>query len=1427
MGGAVVLADNALALPELPAADEVTLVNTVPSAMAELARARALPASVKVVNLAGEPLRRELADRIHELPGVEELWNLYGPSEDTTYSTGARIDRENRRAPAIGQPLPNSRAHLLDSVLRPVPVGVPGELWMGGEGVARGYLGRPDLTADRFRPDPFTTAPGGGRLYRTGDLARRRPDGEIEFLGRADHQVKIRGFRIEPGEVEALLGGHPQVSEAVVVARENAAGDPRLVAYVTAETDAGVLRAWLAARLPAHMVPASWVLLEEMPRTPNGKVDRKALPAPETETAAIEDDGPLSPAEQAVAEIWCEVLGLPRVSRHGNFFELGGHSLLAVRAASRLRDLAGADLPLRALFEAPTVAAMAARLELSGTVVAEPPVRRVGRDAPLPLSFTQERLWFIDQLEPGSAVYNLPLALRLRGPLDVEALGAAWDGIVRRHEALRTTFALVDGRPVQVIAPTAPPLERIDPENIEDEARRPFDLANGPLARAVLASIGEDDHLLLAVFHHAVFDGVSAGIFLRDLAALYAGETLPELPVQYADWAVWQRARLDGGLLGERLGFWREQLAGAPEALELPTDRPRPAVRSSRGAALPAGLPEGLLRALRTVAGRDGATLFMALLGGFAAVLQRWTGQDDAVIGSPVANRSRAEAEGLIGCLVNTLPLRVDASGDPSFRELLGRVRSTVLAASAHEDVPFERLVEELQPRRDLSRTPLFQAMLAFQDGPAARPELPGLTVADVPLHTGTAKFDLTLALNGDGTGGLEMDAGLFDAATGSRLLGHLETWLTAAAADPEAPIAGLPVLTAAESAQILEWHATEAAFPRDRGLHELFWDQAERTPGDVALIWGTERTSYGELRGRAEAIASRLRGEGVGPEVRVGVFSRRTPDLIAALLGVLRAGGAYVPLDPEYPPERLAFLLEDSGAAAVLVQEELISSLPPFAGRVLMLGGEEASERELPRGWIHPDQNAYLIYTSGSTGRPKAVAIRHESAVARVAWSLETYGERLARTLAATSVCFDLSVFEIFAPLAMGGAVVLADNALALPELPAADEVTLVNTVPSAMAELARARALPASVRVVNLAGEPLRRELADRVHELPGVEELWNLYGPSEDTTYSTAARIGKGDRQAPAVGRPLANSRVHLLDALLRPVPVGVPGEGWIAGDGVSRGYLGRPDLTADRFRPDPFATAPGGGRLYRTGDLLRRRPDGEIEFLGRADHQVKIRGFRIEPGEIEAVLGGHPHISEAVVIAREDVPGDLRLVAYVTATETDASELRAWLAARLPAHMVPAAWVLLEEMPRTPNGKVDRKALPAPEAAAAISDGDETLSPVEEVVAGIWCDVLGLTRVGRHDGFFELGGHSLLAAQVSARLRAAFGVEVPLHALFETPTVAGLAESVQGLLRTGLPPAPPLVPAPRSPEMPLSFAQERLWFIDQLEPGTPLY
>jgi len=1372
-------------------------------------------------------------------PG-HRLVNGYGPTENTTFTCCWVMDtiRQPGSSVPIGRPVSNTRVHLLGRDLEPVPLGVPGALYAAGDGMARGYLGRPELTAERFVPSPLPVF-SGERLYRTGDLARRLPSGEIEFLGRLDNQVKLRGFRIELGEIEAAVCGHPAVREAAVLVREDQPGDKRLVAYVAGEEaipPTPELRAFLSRKLPDYMIPAAFVVLETLPLTPNGKVDRRALAAVEPgrlETLSAEQAAPRDEIEELIAGIWCQVLGLEAIGVHDDFFELGGHSLLATRVVSKVREVLGAELPLRVMFEAPTVAGVSERLRRERTSVTSAPIVPLPREGRPPASFAQERLWFLDQLGDDCAAYNVPAALALRGALAPAALEAAVNEVVRRHEVLRTTFAEPfaeePGRVVQVIAPSlrlslpevdlrlATEPSREARRLAREEGLRLFDLRTGPLLRVALLRLRDDERWLLLTQHHIASDGWSIGILLRELSTLYdafaAGRPspLPELPVQYADFAAWQREHLAGDALEAQLAWWRERLESAPPALELPADRPRPAVLSPRGGLRSASLPLDLTDALQALARRRGATPFMVLLAAFQALLGRVTGREDLTVGSPVANRNRAETEALLGFFVNTLVLRADLSGDPSFAGLLERVRESALGAYAHQDVPFERLVADLHPERDLSHTPLFQVMLIVQNLPSGTRA--GWALVPPEEGEGTAKFNLTLSFGASGGRWIaqaEYRRTLFDPPTIDRLLGGLTRLLTVAVAEPVTRVADLPLMDETELHQVLaEWNDTVPLAVPALCLHEHFEAQADMTPEAEALVAGTERLTYAELDRRANRLAHWLRRRGVGPEARVGIALERTADLPVALLAVLKAGGAYVPLDPAYPRERLDLILEDAGCAVVVTPESLLD-----------LDLEDDSR--LP-GTASPGNLAYLIYTSGSTGRPKGVAIEHRSADALIRWAGEVF-EDLSGVLASTSITFDLSVFELFLPLACGGRVILAANALALPDLPARDEVRLINTVPSAIAELVRLGAVPESVRTVNLAGEPLKRALVDRIYALPHIEAVYNLYGPSEDTTYSTWVRVPrniKREDREPTIGVPIAGTRACVVDRGLRPLPPGVPGELCLAGEGLARGYLNRPDLTAASFVPDPFGGF--GERMYRTGDLARRLPGGELEFLGRIDHQVKVRGFRIELGEIESALLAV--VREAVVLALGE-GGERKLVAYVSG-ETGPAELRSWLESRLPAYMVPSAFVVLDALPLTPNGKVDRKALAhiEPERESLPSAG--LLTPVEELLAGIWTEVLRCGPIGPEDRFFDLGGHSLLATQVVSRAREVFGIELPLRVLFEAPSLSVLAARIETLRNEGLGlDAPPILPLHWDGRAPASFAQERLWFLEQLgdEPGA---
>ncbi|HSF39384.1 MAG TPA: amino acid adenylation domain-containing protein, partial [Thermoanaerobaculia bacterium] len=1463
-------------LGELARRDAVAL-NCVPSLWRILLdRIEAAPEagrSLRHLLLGGEAFDTGLVERtLRALPGIE-VWNLYGPTEATANASCARVSGGEA---GIGRGIAGAALHAVDPHLQLLPAGVPGELAIAGPGLARGYLGLPALTAERFVPNPFAAAPG-ERLYRTGDRARWRPGLRVELLGRLDRQVKVRGFRVEPGEVEAVLATHPQVKEAAVIGLPQGPQEMRLAAYLAVGRSARPapedVRRFVAERLPAAMVPTAWVLLDRLPRTPAGKLDARALPEPDLRAGGEGGStAPQRPAEELVAAIFADLLRVERVGAADGFFALGGHSLLATQVISRLRSVFDVELPLRTLFERPGVAELAAAVEEArrgGPGRAAPPLVPVARGGNLPLSFAQERLWFLDQLEPGSTAYNIPAAFTLSGSLDAQALTAAYGEILRRHEALRTTFTAVDGQPVQRISPPAAvsvavidlaglPLEDRQAAAARlaaDDARRGFDLARGPLVRLTLLRLGRDEHLAVLGMHHIVADAWSMRVLVRELTSLYtafvtgAASPLPELPLQYADYAVWQRDWLRGEALEAELAFWREALAGAPGVLELPADRPRPPAPSGRGASRTVRLSPALTSALTAFSRREGLTLFMTLLAAWNALLFRASEQTDLVVGVPIANRNRLETEGLIGFFTNTLALRSRPAAGTGFLDLARAVRETALKAYSHQDLPFERLVEELAPERSLAHTPLFQVLFSLQNVPAGEIALPGLALAPWNLAQETAKFDLSLLLAEAGDelhATLELSADLFDAVTAHRLLERFRTALWGAVADPGRSLAELPLLPLSERHQILyEWNEA----PAGEGppcVHHLVAAQARRTPEAIAVLpaGGTE-LSYGDLDRLADRLARRLRELGVRPDDCVGVCLERSWEGVVALLAVLRAGGCYLPLDPAYPPERLGFMLADAAAPVIVTRDRLAAALPPHAARVLSLDAgwpEPARGGELPE--VGPEHLAYAIYTSGSTGRPKGVALPHRTLANLIAWQIGASAAPAGRTLQFASASFDVSLQEILATWAAGGTLVLlAEEARSDAEallcrlIDARVERLFLPFV--ALQQLAEAAASSAGalppLKEVLTAGEQLQvtAEVRALFARLPGCV-LRNQYGPSEAHVVTELAlwneRPGAVEEwpALPPIGRPIAATEAHLLDPRGAPVPIGVPGEICLGGAGLARGYLGRPDQTAERFVPDPWGR---GGRLYRTGDLARRRASGEIEFLGRIDHQVKIRGFRIELGEIEAALSTHPAAREAVVVARGEGAGR-RLVAYIVpATEGHPGDLlRAHLLARLPDYMVPTAFVPVEALPLTASGKVDRKALAAsgPEARGTAARGDAARTPTEELLAGIWAEVLGVERVGIHDGFFDLGGHSLLATRLVARLRGAFGVELPLRALFERPSVAELARLLDSLTRQshGLA-APPLERVSGSLEPSLSFAQQSLWLIDQIEGGSATY
>ncbi|WP_163997838.1 non-ribosomal peptide synthetase, partial [Pyxidicoccus caerfyrddinensis] len=1390
----------------------------------------------------------------------------YGPTESTLFASTHRmtsVEHVGASVP-IGKPLGNTRIYLLDASGQPVPVGVMGELFIGGDGVARGYVEQPALTAERFVPDAFSGV-AGARLYRTGDLARWRSDGVLEFLGRADAQVKVRGYRIELAEVEAALVSFPDVGQAVALVREDVPGDKRLVGYVAAPSslDMAALRTALKQRLPEYMVPSALVRLDTLPLTTNAKVDRKALPPPDAVASNEEFVAPRTRTEEQLAELFAGVLRLPKVSVTGNFFELGGHSLLATQLVSRIRAAFGVELPLRALFEASTVSALAERIDASGASSQEsaPPLVPVPRTGPLPLSFAQQRLWFIDQLEPGGASYSMPTFVRMEGTLDADALRRALAELASRHEALRTTFSQQEGQPLQRIAPHGElPLEVVDLSGLEphaaraelerrlrDEVLRPFNLATGPLVRAQLLKLSTTEHVLALNMHHIVSDGWSMGVLVREVAALYEAfsqgrpSPLPPLPIQYADYAVWQRGWLQGEALDAQLGYWKQHLAGV-STLELPTDKPRPPVQTFNGAHLPVALSRTASEALQALCQREGATPFMALLGAFQVLLSRHAGQQDIAVGSPIAGRTRAETEGLIGFFVNTLVLRTQVEDTASFVHLLRQVKESSLGAYAHQDVPFERLVEVLQPSRDMSRSPLFQVLFALQNAPMPAVRKLDLTLSPVEVENPTTKFELQLNLSEtpDGyRGTLSYNTDLFEHATALRIASHFQVLVEALVARPEAPLGSVSLLTEAERHQVLvEWNATATDFAGDACVHQRVEAQARRAPDALAVESDDARLTYRELDARANQLAHVLRARGVRTGDRVALCVQRSPDMVVGLLGILKAGAAYVPLAPDYPRERLAFMLQDCGARVLLTQQSLLGLLPEGTDVVCLDSGDVLSHEDTvaPAVTVTADDAAYVIYTSGSTGQPKGVVIPHGALVNHMAWFLSAFGITSEdRVLQKTPLSFDASVWECWASLMVGAPLVLAPpeahrDPAALVACVVRQRVTVLQVVPSMLRFMLEEEGLRAAthLRWLFCGGEALASELAPRLRALLPETRLVNLYGPTETTIDATSA-LATGQERGTTVpiGRPVANTRLYVLDGHLRPVPPGVPGELFIGGAQLAQGYLDRPALTAERFVPDAFASTPGA-RLYRTGDQVRWLRDGSMEYLGRADAQVKLRGFRIEPGEVEAALLAFPDVTQAVALVREDVAGAPRLAGYVTAPASlDTAALRTFLLQRLPEYMVPSAFMVLEALPLTPNGKVDRKALPAPAAHADVSAAVAPRDAAEEVLAGLFAGLLRQERVGIHDSFFELGGHSLLVTQLASRVRSAFGVELPLRAFFESPTVATLARRIAAARSEQNPAVPPLAPVPREGALPLSFAQQRLWLLDQIEPGNTAY
>ena len=1427
-GGTVVLAQDALHLPTLPAAQAVTLLNTVPSVLSALLQTGPLPPSVRTVTLAGEALPASLLQRLHAHPGVQQVYNLYGPSEDTTYSTWALLSAPGADPVPIGRPISNTQCYVLDPHGQPVPLGVSGELFLGGAGLARGYLGQPGLTAERFVPHPWSSEPG-ARLYRTGDLVRHLPDGSLTFVGRVDSQVKLRGYRIELGEIEATLRLHPQVREAAVTVQHAPGGDQRLVAYVVAEQPSPAqeeLRAFLARHLPDYMLPSLVVQLSHLPLSPNGKLDRQALPAPDWSSLALSAGSTpaRSPLEEVLVAIWQEVLGLPQVGIHDNFFLLGGHSLLATRVVSRMRSTLQVEFPLDYLFENPTVAEIASILEENAHSEQNQPafsLRPTEETDDAPLSFPQERVWFLQQLNPASIAYHFQATLTFTGRFDIAALEQSLNEIIRRHQIMRTTFPAVHGQPVQFVHPaylvnlpvidlqelTENEREAEGQKLITNELQKHFDLIQLPLARWILLRLHAQEHILVHVEHHLLHDGWSFNTFLKELIDLYRAfsqgkpSPLAELPIQFTDFARWQRQWMQGEVATTQLAYWKEKLEGSKPLLQLPTSRPRSAMQSSQGAASRVELPLNLCEALRDLSRQEGVTLFMTMLAAFLALLHRYTEQDDICVGTGIANRRWRETEGLIGMIINTLILRTSVSAMLTFQEFLMQVRKVTLEAYAHQDLPFDKVVEALRPERNLDHNPLFQVVFAFHDSLLPTLELPGLTINLLEaLSNGSAKFDLNLIViprseqsignrSGGSTHGItiiwEYSTDLFDEAMITRMVGHYQQILAGIVADPQQRLGALPLLTESERQRLLlDWNATELPTPEELLVHRCFETQVARTPDAIALLSQQEQLTYHELNRRADLLAEHLRHLGVGPDIPVALCLPRGLDLVIALLAILKAGGAYLLLDPAYPPERLRWMLLDSHAPLLLTLSSHLALFSSLQLPLLCLDQPLASHpaTRLPFPSVQPEHLAYVIYTSGSTGLPKGTLLTHRGLLNLLSWHRRAFAlSPLDRSSHLAGLSFDAATWELWPPLLCGACLCLLDEhtRLSPPLLQrwlASQAITLC-FLPTPLAEqvLALDWSQPTTLRSMLVGGDLLHSVAAP---SLPFV--LVNNYGPTENTVVATSGAVStSSDALLPSIGRPISNTQCYVLDPHGQPVPIGVSGELYLGGAGLARGYLGQPGLTAERFVPHPWSSEPGA-RLYRTGDLVRHLPDGSLTFVGRVDSQVKLRGYRIELGEIEATLRLHPQVREAAVTVQHAPGGDQRLVAYLVAEQPSPAqeELRAFLARHLPDYMLPSLVVQLSHLPLSPNGKLDRQALPAPDwSSLALSAGSTPArSPLEEVLVAIWQEVLGLPQVGIHDNFFLLGGHSLLATQVAAFVYEVLHTEVPLRTFFEAPTVA---------------------------------------------------
>ena len=1509
-------------LTSLIAEQQVTTLHLVPSMLYIFLRNQKIKVftSLRQVFCSGEALPFNLQKEFFAKFNKTELHNLYGPTEAAIDVTSWHCQQNNNlQIVPIGGPIANIQIYILNEKMQQLPIGTKGELHISGVGLARGYLNRPELTAEKFVSNPFSDEIN-SRLYKTGDLARYLPDGNIEFLGRIDNQVKIRGFRIELGEIEAKLHQHPDIRDAVVIAREDTPGDKKLVAYLvvyqlakqrvpmhgscsveclvntkfgnktqkvhtedisyggigisglkndcqlgqrfilslnlpsmkTNETlkiegnlvwlgnngyagiqfDAssnddvklrnainnffeqqGILKVlensfidklapFLLNTLPDYMVPAHFIILDKLPLTLNGKIDRKALPAPDLTRPDL-----YTAVEETLTKIWAEILGLERVGLHDNFLRLGGNSLLATKIISQINELFQLELPLYALFESPTIAELAEQVETplhESNILQIPPIESTINHIDIPLSFPQQQLWLLAQIIPDIPVYNEPLTIRLGGPIDIAVLEKCINEVLCRHDSLRTTFTTdKDGQPIQIISTslsfTLPVINLYEFPMIDreiecwrlatNEAIQFFDLTEGPLFRATLIQLNDKDNRLCITFHHSIFDGVSIyNIILPELATLYKSfsnaelSPLPELSIQYADYAIWQQKSLPEEFLEQQLTYWKQQLANLP-TLQLPLDRPRSILQTYKGARHCLALSKEITTAIKKLSQQEKVTPFMTLLAAFNVLLYRYSGQDDISIGTVTAGRNHAELDNIVGMFLNTLVLRTDLSGNPNFKQLLQRVGKISIEAYSNEDLPFELLVKRLHPERKLNINPFFQ--VAFILEPQLQEIDMDWELSQLDIHTGTTKFDLTMELDErpEGIiGRIEYNTDLFDETTIIRMADHYKCLLEGIIANPKQSIAQLPILTKKEQQQLQNWNKS----PLEMCIHQLFETQVKRTPNAIAIVFEKQQLTYQELNNRANQLANYLIKLGVEPEILVGICIERSIEMIVGILGILKAGGAYVPLDPTYPQERLAFMLEDSKIQILLTQQHLRKLMPIRLSTVIRMDSEwkdivQEETKNLNRK-ILPNNLAYVIYTSGSTGKPKGVLLEHKGLCNLSIAQINAFGIHTdSRVLQFASLNFDASISEIVMTLISGATLYLGTKDTFLPGSPLLQflhekNITVATLPPSILVTLPSEK-LP-NLQTIIVAGETCSPELVAKY--APG-RHFFNAYGPTEATVCTTIAKcVNNGCK--PTIGQPIINTQVHILDKYLQQVPIGVIGELHVAGINLARGYLNSPKLTAEKFISNPFRSN-SKSRLYKTGDLARYLPDGNIEFLGRIDYQVKVRGFRIELEEIETVLMQHNQIQDAIVIVREDIPDDKRLTAYfITYNKGNITELRHFLAEQIPDYMIPSAFISLESFPFTPNGKVDRKALPKPGKLERDSKNLYIAPQVglEQIIANIWQELLQLKEVSMEDTFFNLGGHSLLIVQLQERLNKILNKTIPVTTLFQYPTIKALVQ-----------------------------------------------